>query len=100
MIDKISYEEVSNIAKELNASSTKMKEILEDTTNKMQAVNTEETWKSAAASNLYDKFKTLSAKFESFYTAINNYSQFLNQTVETYRAADAAIKNASDNLAE
>ena len=48
---------------------------------------------------LYAKFQELSTKFEGFYTAVENYSRFLTQTVETYQAADQAIAGSASDLA-
>ena len=93
MIEKISYEQVMATSASLSASSKKMREILSEVEQKMQRVNTEDTWKSAAA-----EVKSLAAKFESFYTAIEGYSRFLSNTVETYKAADAAIAGKADEL--
>ena len=98
MIEKISDEQVMATSASLSASSKKMREILSEVEQKMQRVNTEDTWKSAAAEELYAKFKSLAAKFESFYTAIEGYSRFLSNTVETYKAADAAIAGKADEL--
>ena len=98
MIEKISYEQVMATSASLSASSKKMREILSEVEQKMQRVNTEDTWKSAAAEELYAKFKSLAAIFESFYTAIEGYSRFLSNTVETYKAADAAIAGKADEL--
>ena len=56
MIEKISYEQVNQTADSLNNSASKMKEILAEVEQKMQKVNTEDTWKSAAAEELYAKF--------------------------------------------
>ena len=98
MIEKISYEQVTQTADSINASAAKLKEILAEVEQKMQNVNTEETWKSAAAEELYAKFKSLATKFESFYTMIESYSKFLHNTVATYKAADMAIAGKADEL--
>ena len=98
MIEKISYEQVNQTADSLNNSASKMKEILAEVEQRMQKVDTEDTWKSAAAEELYAKFKSLSTKFEAFYTAIEGYARFLHNTVETYKAADAAIAGKANEL--
>ena len=46
MIEKISYEQVNQTADSLNNSASKMKEILAEVEQRMQKVNTEDTWKS------------------------------------------------------
>ena len=76
MIEKISYEQVNAIAQTLSNGSKRMEQILNETSQQMESVNTEATLKSNAAAELYNKFKTLSAKFEGFYTAVESYSKF------------------------
>ncbi|MFA5693055.1 MAG: WXG100 family type VII secretion target [Acholeplasmataceae bacterium] len=98
MIQEISYEEVTTTAQNLHNSATNMKTILDSVKQKMQRVNTEETWKSNAAAEFLSKFNELASKFENFYTAVDNYSKFLQQTVETYKAADQAITGKVDEL--
>lgn len=98
MIEKISYEQVAGAGDSLNSSASNMKEILAEVEQRMQKVNTEDTWKSAAAEELYAKFKSLSTKFEAFYTSIEGYAKFLHNTVETYKSADAAIAGKADEL--
>lgn len=98
MIEKISYDKVIATADSLSASSNKMKSILDETNQKMQKVNTEDTWKSNAAEELYAKFKSLASKFENFYNAIEAYSRFLRDTVDTYKTADTIIANKAEEL--
>ena len=98
MIEKISYEQVNTIASQISQGAKRMQEILNETSQKMESVNQEDTWKSNAAGELYTKYKELSAKFENFYTAVENYSKFLTNTVETYQAADQAIQGQASNL--
>ena len=98
MIEKISYEEVTNIANSLHNSASTIKTILDETTKKMARMNTEETWKSQAALDLVEKYKVLASKFDMFYNAIDNYSKFLNQTVATYQAADKTISSKVDEI--
>lgn len=98
MIEKISYEEVNTIAQTLSTGAKRMEQILNETTQQMETVNTDATLKSNAAAELYNKYKTLSAKFSNFYEAVESYSKFLVQTVETYQAADQTIQNKADDL--
>ena len=99
MIEKISYEQVNTIAQTMKNGAARMQDIINETRQKMQSVNQEDTWKSNAAGELYAKFQELSTKFEGFYTAVENYSRFLTQTVETYQAADQAIAGSASDLA-
>lgn len=98
MIEKISYEQVNATAQMMKNGAERMREILNETSQKMGTLNQEDTWKSNAAGELYAKFQELSSKFSAFYTEIEKYSKFLTQTVETYQAADQAIANASSDL--
>ena len=44
------------------------------------------------------KSKRKESKFEMFYTAIENYARFLQQTVATYQAADKTISSKVDEI--
>ncbi len=98
MIQEISYEQVLSSAQSLSSSSGNMNKILDDIKQKMQAINTEDTWKSKAAAEFTVKFNKLASKFHLFYDAIQNYSKFLIDTVETYQTADAAIASKVEEL--
>ncbi len=98
MIEKISYEQVNQIAATLSQGAKRMEQILNETSQQMETVNTDATLKSNAGAELYNKFKELSRKFEGFYTAVESYSQFLTQTVETYQTADQTIQNQANDL--
>lgn len=97
-IEKISYSQVRASADSLNTSASKLKGILDGVKQKMNVVGNEATWKSDAASQFKKQFDELAGNFEKFETAIRNYSGFLKQTVDTYEAADKAIKAKADEL--
>ena len=71
MIEKISYEQVMATSASLSASSKKMREILSEVEQKMQRVNTEDTWKSAAAEELYAKFASLESSMNTLNSQMN-----------------------------
>ena len=71
MIEKISYEQVNQTADSLNNSASKMKEILAEVEQRMQKVNTEDTWKSAAAEELYAKFASLESSMNTLNSQMN-----------------------------
>lgn len=98
MIEQISYDEVRSIAQTLHTTSNKMKNILDTTNSRMRSVNTSGTWKSNAAETFSEKFNTLSRKFSLFYDSVEKYSKFLNQTVDTYKAADEAIGAKAEQI--
>ena len=95
----IEYARVEEIASSLEKSSTKMKEILNKSTELMNTVNTSDTIQSDGAEQLYLKYKSLSTKFEEFYNAIVEYAKFLHEVVRVYNEADKNIgKQANDLL--
>lgn len=93
--ERISYEEVLEDARILMDSSNEMKNIFDETERLMNTLDA--SWQSSAATEFTAKFNQLKAKFPMFYESVQNYSKFLNTTVETYRAADAAVANSADN---
>lgn len=93
--ERISYAEVLNDAQVLMTSSNEMKDIFDNTERIMNTLGN--SWESEAASQFAAKFNQLKAKFPLFYEAVQNYSKFLSSTVETYQAADQAIKNSADS---
>ena len=96
--ERISYNEVLNDAQVLMQSSNEMKNIFDQVERIMATLNN--SWQSQAANQFTAKFNQLKSKFPMFYEAVQNYSKFLTQTVETYQAADQAIGSSADsNLA-
>mgnify|MGYP001005251733 CR=1 FL=1 len=98
MIENITYERVIESGNELSKSAANLKDILAEVEQRMQRVNTSDTWKSDSAERLYVKFKALSTKFEAFYTAVETYSKFLHNTVNTYQQAEQAISKEADEV--
>ena len=64
-----------------------------------QTINgTASSWESAAAENLRARYTSLSQKFTDFYTAINNYATFLDNTANAYEKADKTIEARAEEL--
>ena len=64
-----------------------------------QTINgTAASWESAAAENLRSRYISLSAKFTDFYTAIQNYATFLDNTATAYENADKKIEERANEL--
>ena len=59
---------------------------------------TASSWESAAAENLRARYTSLSQKFTDFYTAINNYATFLDNTATAYETAENKIKQREEEL--
>ena len=81
--------------------------VLREKVNSLQATLDEATqtingtagsWESQAAENLRSRYTALSSKFNDFYTAINNYATFLDNTASSYEAADKKIEERANEL--
>ena len=88
--------ELRNGAAALRENVNNMQATLDEAT---QTINgTAASWESAAAENLRNRYESLSAKFSDFYTAINNYATFLDNTAGSYEAADKKIEERANEL--
>ena len=88
--------ELHNAADSLRKNVSDMDATLNDAT---QTINgTAASWESAAAENLRSRYLMLSEKFTDFYTAINNYAKFLDNTAEAYENADKKIEERANEL--
>lgn len=74
-------------AVKIQTLATEMKEILDKV--KMGMGSLPDSYKSDASRAIINRFEELSAKFPGFVQEINNFSDFLRKTVETYQNADA-----------
>lgn len=93
-MEGISYTRALEIASELKKLSSEVEGILEgDFTSAMNSLGG--SWQSDAASQTTAKFNSLKAKFPEFKEAILSYAKYIDDTVEQYKAADAAIGNAT-----
>lgn len=94
---QISYTQVQQSATKLRNCKTKMKEILDAVDTEMAKMGT--AWQSGAATELTGKYNKLKVKFKSFYTTVENYGKFLDDTVKAYQDADAKLKSViQENL--
>ena len=93
MVDSV---EIRNAADTLRKDVNNMSATLDEAT---QTINgTAASWESAAAENLRARYTSLSVKFTDFYTAINNYATFLDNTAASYEKADKTIEAKADEL--
>ncbi len=91
---KLSYEQVTAAANELNNASNDMNTLLNEMKTLFSKIGEENVWSGTAASTAKETFDALSAKFPEFYQAVNDCSKYLNSVVENYQSVDSAIKNA------
>lgn len=86
---------------DLTASAGEIKNInanMQNTVEEMNGVIKEvaEYWQSEASTTFNAKFTSFMRVFDDCKQAIDNYAKFLDDTVATYEAADAAINNAAN----
>ena len=89
-------EELRNAAAELRKYLASMKSANEDATN--QVNGTASNWESNAAENLRGRYMNLSRNFDDFYTAIEKYATYLENTAASYDEADKTIEQKAEDL--
>ena len=85
---KLSYEQISAAANELNSASMEMNTLLDEIKALFNKIGEDDVWSGTAASSTRETFDALSAKFPEFYEAISDCSKYLNQVVANYQTAD------------
>lgn len=91
MFSGLSYDEISNIASQLDAKANNMESILNAVTTELNKIGNDGTWSGTAASSAKEDFDTLKAKFPEFKQAITDCATYLKNTVERYQAVDKAV---------
>lgn len=90
---KLSYEQVTAAANELNAVSSEMNTLLQEIKMLFAKIGEDGVWSGTAAASTKETFDALSAKFPQFYEAISDCSKYLNQVVANYQSVDSVLKN-------
>lgn len=90
---RLSYEQVTSIANQLQTASTTMETLLGEIKVLFEKVGTEEVWSGDAANETRSKFDELSAKFVDFSTSVNDCHKYLLSVVTSYENVDNIIKN-------
>ena len=93
---QVNSNELRNGASELKERVNRLQGTLDDASKVIHG--TAGSWESQAAQNLRDRYTALSSKFSDFYTAINNYATFLENTASSYEAADKKIEERANEL--
>lgn len=98
MQGKISYEGLRSDATSIETNATNMKKALDAADTEMKKINSDDSWKSDAANEMYNKFQTLAKRFSEFENAVKSYAKFLKETANAYEAADKKIKEKENEL--
>ena len=96
MPNKVDYQGLRNASSKISTSANNVDRILKEALQEMQTITN--SWESDASAQTLAKFQNLSKNFENFYQLLQDYSRFLEQTAQTYEAADRAIKAKADEL--
>lgn len=91
---KLSYEQVTAAANELNTAANDMNSLLDEMKTLFSKIGEDNVWSGTAASSAKETFDALSAKFPEFYEAVSDCSRYLNSVVANYQSVDSAIKGA------
>lgn len=86
-----SYNEVETLAKNLDAQSEKMKKLLDNVTRLYETIGKSGTWAGVSAEVVSKDVENLSGNFDKLVTAIQGCSQFMTESIKTYRAVDEEI---------
>lgn len=91
MFSGLSYNEIGNIAQQLDAKAKSMESILNAVTTQFNKIGKDNIWSGTAANAAKEEFNALKAKFPEFRQAINDCAKYLRNTVERYKSVDAAV---------
>lgn len=90
---RLSYEQITDKAEQLNSSSQQMETILNEVKMLFNKVGTDDVWSGIAASATKEKFDVLAAKFPEFSQAVNDCYRYLLSVVENFREVDTVTMN-------
>lgn len=90
---KISYEQITSLADQLQVASQNMEAILNEVTVLFNQIGDSGVWSGNAAQLSKSQFDTLKAKFPEFYEATSKCHSHLISVVENYKNVDASISN-------
>ena len=91
----IDYEQAHGKADMLRTSANKLDDILNNVKAIMRNVGNDDTWSSAAATEVIETFNRFSAKFPSFIQKVREFATALDNSVETFETGDSQIKNSA-----
>ncbi len=85
----MSYSEARTCATEFGNAAAEMDNLFSQL--KMEMNTLEEVLKSKGATELYNTYKTLEAKIDSFPNKVRDFKRFIETAVAQYEADDAAL---------
>lgn len=91
-VQKLTYDQIRNIAEQLRSKSSSMKTILDNVTAQFNKIGDDSVWGGTAAEAKRAEFKSLAEKFDDFTEAINSCVNYLIKTVELYQSLDSKIQ--------
>lgn len=92
----VDTQKVRSSATTLRNANAKLRQKLEEAQGYINAINTEEVYKTPASDELAQKFTTMATKrFPEFETIVENYAKFLDEVADTH---DNLVNATSANL--
>ena len=92
MFSGLSYNQISEIASNLDSKATTMESLLNAIKGELNKVGSEgASWSGTAAAAAFEEFNKLIVKFPEFKQAINDCASYLRQTVATYQNVDKVV---------
>lgn len=92
----VDTQKVRSSASTLRNANTKLRTKLEEAQSIINAINTDEVYKTPASEELADKFRTMATKrFPEFENIVENYAKYLDDVAETH---DNLVQSTSANL--
>ncbi len=93
---KISTKQLRDSANSIRSYCDQMQRALEAATTKIRG--TTDSWQSGGAEKLRSQFDMLAPKFNDFYDEVQRYAAFLDNTANTYDAADQKLQQKAEEL--
>lgn len=93
---EISTQQLRDTATSIRSYCDSMQRALGDATKTIKG--TTDSWKSGGAETLRGQFDTLAPKFNDFYDAVQAYATFLDNTANSYDAADLKLQQKAEEL--
>jgi len=93
---KITTQELKNTASEVRSINTDLQTQLEDINQKMN--NLESTWESDGARDIRAAMNALNPRFEQYWSVVNSYATFLDNTATQYETAEQQVVTAASQF--
>lgn len=87
---------VAEIGKILNEISNSADKILDNVSNYMNLLEGDELFLGEASNRLLEKYETFKKEYPKFIKEIDNYSEFMTNTLESYETADLRMQEEAN----